>query len=286
MAGFLVASSGSMMIGAPISAALLSRDWFGVAAWRSMFILEGIPAVLFGFIVLFYMTDRPKDAKWLEAEEREWLISELETEKQAKKAFGHLSAWQVFRHRNVLLLLSTIFFQNLGLMAYVMWLPTMIQRASGSSAALSALLTTVPFGFGALAIYLAGRSSDRTGKRKLHVIVPAVVGAFFLALSAIPGQPFPLLFLWLTVTATAYSAGPSLWVLPTLTLTESAAASAIGLINIFAALGSFVGPSVVGLLLRMGYSYDTVVLILSASFLIQALSVSAVRVHRTVPSEK
>jgi ACS family tartrate transporter-like MFS transporter len=112
MAGFLVASSGSMMIGAPISAALLSRDWFGIPAWRSMFVVEGIPAVLFGFIALFYMTDRPKDADWLEADEREWLISQLEAEKQAKKAFGHFPAWQVLRHRTCSCFCPPFFFKT------------------------------------------------------------------------------------------------------------------------------------------------------------------------------
>jgi ACS family tartrate transporter-like MFS transporter len=277
MAGFLIASPAALVIGSPISAFILQLDWFGVPGWRWMFILEGVPAVLVGIITIFYMTDHPRKADWLSPEEQEWIASQLEEEKQQKTA--HLTIADALRHRSVLLLALASCFGNIGIFAFVLWLPTMIQRSSGLSTVLSTAYSALPFICALVLIPIIGRYSDRTGKRKLCVVAPLILAATFLSLSAIPNQSFTVVLALLCATgAFTYSWGISFWVLPTLMLGEAAAAASIGFINIIGNLGSFFGPSIVGLLLSRGFSLTIVVFFLSSSFLVAALLVSGVSV--------
>jgi len=283
MAGFLIASPAALVIGSPISAYILQFNWFGLAGWRWMFILEGIPAVVVGIITIFYMTDHPRKADWLSPEEQDWITSQLEEERLQKRASGHLSLWQGLRHRNVMLLALASCFGNIGIFAFVLWLPTMIQKSSGLSTVLSTAYSALPFACALVLIPIISWYSDRTGKRKVCVIGPLIFAATFLALSMIPNQSFAVVFACLCIAgAFTYSWGPSFWVLPTLILGETAAAASIGLINIIGNLGSFFGPSIVGALLSHGFSLTIVVLFLSSCFLVSAALVSGVFVRPEV----
>lgn len=278
MAGFTMAAPAALVVGAPISALILNLEWFGLPGWRWMFILEGLPAIVFGVIVLFFLTDHPRHASWLEAGEREWISSKLEEEKLALRGGGHLTVWRGLRQRNVLLLALACAFANLSMFAYLLWLPTTIRNASGLSVTLSTVCSALPFALAMVAIPIVGRSSDRTGKRKLHTVIPLVLAACFFLLSAVPGLPFPLVLLLLCVTgAAAFSWGVSFWVIPGLILGESAAAAAVGFINMVNSVGSFLGPSVVGYLLSENFSHREVVTFLSSCFLISGTLVAAVR---------
>jgi ACS family tartrate transporter-like MFS transporter len=104
MAGLISAIPVSLALGAPVSALILRVHWLSLPGWRWVFILEGLPAVVFGVVTLFYLTDHPREAKWLEPDEREWITAELEGEKQRKKAHGHIPVWAALRKPNVLLL--------------------------------------------------------------------------------------------------------------------------------------------------------------------------------------
>jgi len=283
MAGFTMSAPASLVIGAPISALILNFDWFGLAGWRWMFVLEGLPAVLFGILILFFLTDHPREAKWLEPQEREWIASRLEGEKQALRRAGHLSVMQALRQKNVLFLALACAFANLSMFAYLLWLPTTIRNASGLSVTLSTICSALPFALAMITIPIAGRSSDRTGRRKIHTIIPLVLAAFFFVLSAIPGLPFPLVLTLLCLTgASAFSWGVSFWVIPSMILGESAAAASVGFINMINSVGSFLGPSITGYLLTKGYSNRDVVFFLSSCFLISAVLVAAVRPKRGI----
>ena len=279
MAGFTMAAPASLVLGAPLSAYIMRLNWFNLPGWRWVFILEGLPAIVFAIITLFYMTDHPKQATWLAPEEREWIASQLEEEKKQKKQSSHLTIWQGLRQRNVFLMAFTTFFGNIGIFAFVLWLPTTIKNDSGFSVFSSTVLSALPFACAMVSIYFFAKSSDRTGKRKLHTFIPLSLAAVFFMVSALPGLPFPISFLFLCLTgATAMSWGVTFWILPSLILGQSAAA-ATGLINIFSALGSFVGPSVVGYLLSQGYSYRTTVMFLSCCFLMGAALVCGIRMQ-------
>jgi ACS family tartrate transporter-like MFS transporter len=281
MAGFTMAAPAALVLGAPISALILQLNGFGLAGWRWMFILEGLPALVFGVMILFFLTDHPQQAHWLEGDEREWISSRLNEEKQELGSGGHLTLLQGLRQPNVLLLALACAFANLSMFAYLLWLPATIRNASGLSVTLSTACSALPFALAVFTIPIVGRSSDRTGKRKLHTIVPLVLAACFFLLSTIPGLPFSLVLLLLCGTgAAAFSWGVSFWVIPSLILGESAAAASVGFINMVNSLGSFLGPTIVGYLLSKNFTHREVVTFLSSCFLISAVLVAAVRAPR------
>jgi MFS transporter, ACS family, tartrate transporter len=287
LSGMIMAIPFGLALGAPVSALILQVDWFGLAGWRWVFILEGLPAVLFGVITLFYLTDHPREAGWLEARERDWITAELETEKREKQALGRITVWQALRQRNVWFLALALCAANAGGYAFGFWLPTTIKNASGVSASAAAAWTALPYACGLIAIYLAGRSSDRTGERKLHTAIGQAMTAIFLALSTMPNQSFPMVMFWLCLTgAAAYCWPPPFWVLPTLTLTESAAAASIGLINSIGNLGGFIGPYVFGWLRSNKFSHNASLLFLASCYMLAAILVLAVRVRRDDPTKQ
>jgi ACS family tartrate transporter-like MFS transporter len=246
-ARFVMAAPISLVIGAPLSAMILKATWWEIPGWRWVFILEGIPAILFGFATLFYLTDRPSQANWLSPEERDWITAELELEKSEKRRSSQRSIWASLRQRNVVLLAVAGFLANIGGYGFIVWLPTRLKLVSGLSISLATTVAALPFVLALISLWLVGRSSDRTGERRLHAGTPLIVAGTFQALSVLPDQPALLTIGWIVLTGAAMFAWiPAYWVLPTLMLGESAAAASIGLINSIGNLGGFVGPSVVG----------------------------------------
>jgi ACS family tartrate transporter-like MFS transporter len=148
----------------------------------------------------------------------------------------------------------------------------------------STAYATLPFLCGLAGVLWSGRSSDLSGERKLHAGLPLIAAAVFFALSAVPGQPFAAVLLCLCLTAAAgYAFPPPFWVLPTLTLGESAAAASIGLINAIGNLGGFVGPTVVGYLLSSNRSYSVAMMFLAACYLVAGVLILLVRVPPKAP---
>lgn len=269
LSGFIFSVPVSFVIGAPVSALCLSLHWFGLPGWRWLFILQGIPAVLCGILAPFCLADRPRNAAWLEAAEREWLQGELDRERQLKQSRGAVSVWNVLTNRMVWLLAAALFLIVLASYGYIFWLPTAIQKASGYSVVSSTMLSAIPFCAAAIMLIFMGRSSDRTGERKLHSAVPLLLAALSFSAVALPGQSFSLTMLWLTLTgALLWAWTPSFWVLPTIVLGDSAAALSLGLINSIGNLGGFVGPTVVGFTLTKWHSYSFVVWFLSGAFVL------------------
>ena len=160
------------------------------------------------------------------------------------------------------------FLANTGIAGFFLWLPTTVHRASGLPPYLSAAISGLPFAVAVVSQLSFGWSSDRTGERYLHTAVPLILAGLIFPITTLPSLSFGWLLFWLCVSSAAiYGFGPSFWVLPTLTLGESAAAAAVGFINIFSGLGSFVGPTVVGKMLTVKYSFSVVVFFLSATFI-------------------
>jgi ACS family tartrate transporter-like MFS transporter len=249
-----------------------------LGGWRWVFILEGLPAIVVRIITLFCLTDYPREALWLAPEEREWITAELESEKDAKRTMGQTSIPQALKKRNVILLAFVLFFANIGTYAFIFWLPATIQKASGRSASLSTALSALPFVVAVVTVVIVGRSSDLRSERKWHTSIPLAMAGLFFMFSALSKTPFPAVMFWLCATgAVLFAWTSSFWVLPTLTLGESAAAASFGLINSVGNLGGFVGPSVVGYLLSRNRSHTVTTEFLAASFVVSALLVLAVR---------
>ncbi len=281
MSGLILAVPFSLALGAPMSALLLEANWFGLAGWKWLFIVEGLPAVVLGVVTFFYMTDRPRHAKWLNAEEREYLEDVLAAELRAKEAEGKITIWQALRLRNVWLLALGIFAANTGGYALTFWLPTTVKNISGGSVQEALYYSGLFYLSGLVSVFVSGRSSDRSGDRKWHCVAGMGATTLCLAGSTIPGQPFAAVMTWLCLTGFAGFFWPSpFWALPTLTLNTSAAAVAIGLINMCANLAGYVGNHTLGWMKTRGFGESTCLWFLASCYLLGGVILSFLKVDR------
>ena len=281
VAAFYAAMPLSYVIGSPVAGLLLGLSWLGLRGWRWLFILEGIPAVLLGIVALFYLTDWPQQAHWLNADERNWIISTLSEEKESKQKARAYTIWQALRNRNVILLTACYFFATTGNYGIGVWLPSFIKRLSGESDTKVTLLAAIPYLAGLLVQQLNGWHSDRTGERRWHAAVPLLLSGFFLFMAIRMGPNVFLSMLFFVGVGGAYFGfHPAFWPVPTEFLTESARAASIGLINSVGNLGGFVGPFIVGYLLTRTRSFNAGLSFLVGSFLLSAILMLRVRVQR------
>jgi MFS transporter, ACS family, tartrate transporter len=247
VAVFMAAIPLSSIVGSPLAGRILGLHWYGLPGWRWLFFLEGVPAVFFGVVTVFYLTDWPRQAGWLPEDERRWIEEELEREKQTKPAA--LTIAQALRQRNVIVLTLVYFLGTTGLYGFTVWLPTILKRASGFSNWVVTLLVMLPYLAGLSATLWNGWHSDRTQERRWHTALPFFVGGASLLLAVLYSHHlWTQLALFTLFAACVHGNQPCFWALPTSTLGESAAAASIGLINSFGNLGGFVGPFVLGYL--------------------------------------
>jgi ACS family tartrate transporter-like MFS transporter len=255
------------------------RTLFKLKGWQWMYIAWGIPSVVLGIIVLFFLTDRPKDATWLSNDERQALETELAVELERQQANGgHLTILQALRHIKVLFLAAAYFFIVTGNYGVELFLPTILRDwYHPSDALLTWLLMIPPLGsfFGMLVI---GYSSDRTKERRFHAAIPILIGAIGLALTLIRHQPLTTMIILFTVTSIGTKAYlPAFWSLPSLFLSESAAAGSIGFINSIGNIGGGVGPSLLGVLKDLTGSFFLGILLLSISMVLTAVILMTLR---------
>ena len=255
VAMFMAAIPMSQVIASPISALLIRATWLGLAGWRWLLILEGAPAVVCAVVSWFYLTDRPRQAKWLAAEEREWLAAELETE-GARKAASRISLSQALRQRDVLLLCAVYFGGTTGTYGLSLWMPKMVQRVGNLSAVATSWYAAIPALVAVPVMLATGWSSDRTGERRWHTALPRFAGGLALAGMTFGIHNLPAaLVLFSIAFAGVVAAYPSLWAIPSSFLGAAAAAGSIGLINSIGNLGGFAGPYTIGKLSDVTGSY-------------------------------
>ena len=256
VAVFYAANPLSYVIGSPLAGLLLGLSWLSMRGWRWLFIIEGIPAVLLGVITIFYLTDWPKQARWLPEDERSWITEQLRQEKEAKKRVHSFSVWGALRNRDVLLLTLCYFCAMTGSYGIAFWLPSIVKRLSGLSDMNVTLLAAMPYVAGFITQQLNGWHSDRTGERRWHAALPVILCGVALSLAVIySSRPAISIALFVLVGACFYGFQPCFWAVPTLFLSESAAAASIGLINSVGNLGGFAGPFVIGYLANRGHSF-------------------------------
>lgn len=253
---FMAAAPLSTALGSPLSAALLQmHGMMGLAGWQWMFVLEAIPAVLSGIVVLFFLTDRPAKAKWLTDEEREWLQGTLQAEEQSRSATGsHSSAWRGLADRRVLALALVYFGTSAGLYTLSIWSPQIIHSLGASSLA-TGFLNALPAILGVVAMILWARHSDRKGERSWHVIAACLLAAAGLIYAGNITTLLGVIMALALVNIGISASKPPLWSMPTLFLSGPAAAAGIAVINSIGNLGGFAGPVVIGIIRQQTGSY-------------------------------
>src|SRR5467141_86731 len=185
VAFFYAANPLSYVIGSPLAGLLLGLSWLGLRGWRWLFVIEGIPAIVVGVITIWYLTDWPGQAHWLPADEKSWITSELQREKEAKNRSRSYRVWEALRHRAVMLLTVCYFCAMTGSYGIAFWLPTIVKRLSGLSDMNVTLLAAMPYVAGFVTQQLNGWHSDRTGERRWHAALPVILCGAALSLAVI-----------------------------------------------------------------------------------------------------
>ncbi|MGY4364843.1 ACS family tartrate transporter-like MFS transporter [Bradyrhizobium sp. LB1.3] len=243
---FMAAAPLSTVLGSPVSGALLEMDgMLGFKGWQWLFVLEAFPAVLLGFVVLAFLTDRPEKAKWLADDERRWLVETMNVESTSKAATSKHSIWRGLADPRVLALALIYFGTSAGLYTLGVWAPQIIKQF-GLSTLQVGFLNALPASAAVVAMVLWARHSDRTGERTWHVVLACLLAAAGLAFAGLAIGVVTVLVALTLVNIGISSAKPPLWSMPTLFLSGPAAAAGIATINSIGNLGGFVGPAMIG----------------------------------------
>jgi D-galactonate transporter len=247
---FMIGIPLSIVFGGPLSGWVMDRfdEYLGLHGWQWMYLVEGLPAVLLGFVVLGFLTEKPEEARWLTAEQREWLSARLFAEHTEAETRHRVSLRQVMGHPTVWLLALIMFCCQTGSYGLTLWVPTIVKGLAGYTDFEVGLFSAVPYIAAAAGMILVGRSSDRSGERFLHVAIPSVFGAIGFVATGLITAPMAAMLALSVAAVGDYSTRGPFWALPGKFLTGSAAAAGIALINAMAAVGGFIGPYAVGYL--------------------------------------
>jgi len=247
---FMIGIPLSVVFGGPLSGWIMDHfdEFHGLHGWQWMYLAEGLPAVLLGFVVLAFLTEKPAQARWLTAEQRDWLSAHLYAEQSEAERQHRVSLRDAIGHPTVWLLAVIMFCCQTGSYGLTLWVPTIVKGVSGYSDFGVGMFSAIPYIAAATGMILVGRSSDRSGERFLHVAIPSVIGALGFIATGMIGSPLPAMIALSVAAVGDYSTRGPFWALPGKFLTGSAAAAGIALINAMGAVGGFIGPYAVGYL--------------------------------------
>ncbi len=283
---FYLAQPLTVVLGAPLAAALIEQHGlFGLAGWRVMFLGVSIPAIVIGIVAWFYLVDSPREAKWLNAEEKEWLSSALEKENQ-QKGTAHASVRTVLFNGRVWLLCLIYFGFIYGLYALAFFLPTIIsgfQQQFGATFNVieKGLITGVPYLFAAVAMYFWSQDATRRGCRSWHIALPALTGAVSVPLALYMDTPLATILVISITASSIFAALPNFWTLPTQFLTGASAAAAIALINTLGNVAGFSAGYLTGMLHDATGSYTVPMMVVGGFMLLSSLLMLLLNVKRS-----
>lgn len=256
----------SPVVGAPISTAIMT--WMhrigGMPGWQWMFVLEGIPAVVLGFVVLFYLTNKPEEATWLEPARRDWLVATMAHEKQSLENETFYTMRMIWRDKRVWQLGLLFSCLNAGSYGLLLWMPQIIKGLGHLSDMTVGLLTTIPFLLGFISQILLARHSDKTRERRLHLAACYLAACVFLLVSAFVSGATLAYMALCCAGATLFAGTPIFWTLVGTFMTGAAGAVGIALINTIAQIGGFFGPYLIGIIKDATHSFALALCMLAA----------------------
>jgi len=247
VAWFMTANPIAGIVGSPISGALLNLHGSGLSGWQWMFLIEGVPALLFGAAVFATLCDTPQEAKWLRDQERTWLLETLARERKEEASIPQSGFWAVLISPRIWMLSVVYFGVSTTMYGVTLWLPSVIRALSGLSYFWTGVVATLPFIVTVIAMVFVGMRSDRTGERRWHTAIPAFVASASLITAGYGHSTLVVVTgVGLGLAGAEAMVGP-FWAMATSRLQGLSAAAGIALINSLANLGGYFGPDIVGL---------------------------------------
>ncbi|BAE86557.1 MFS transporter [Desulfitobacterium hafniense] len=269
---FISGSYVAGIIGAPLSGGIMTymNGLQGLDGWQWLFIVEGIPAVILAFIIWFYLPEKPQNAKWLEPEEREWVVDVISKEEAALTEKEHKSLLSALASPRTLMLSLVYVCYVGGNIGLQLWMPQIIQKVAGAATSTMniTLLTTLPYIAIIIAMIFWARHSDKTRERRWHVSVASLVAAVGLVISA-SASSLTISMLGLIITGLGMGgAQPTFWASVTQILDPKEAAVAIAVVNSVGNLGGFFGPNLMGVASTITGQYNAGIYIFASCFVL------------------
>lgn len=291
IASFMVAIPLANFIGSPLSGLILTLDgWLGLRGWHLLFLIEGMPAVLLGIAAYFVLQDRPHQAKWLTIEQRKWLENTLHTEREQKKNIGHISTWQLLKHRHIWLMALIYTGASSAGTTLSVWSPQLLKSYHLDNLT-TGLLNAIPYGLASVLMIIWGRSSDRSGERRWHTALTLfmIAAGVFLAFINL-SLPATLIILSMILVGAYAMKGP-FWALASGWMNSSSAAAGLAAIGAIANLiGGVVMVNAYGFISQHTGSHTLAMLPLAVLCLASGIAVlligrSAKTQHQTVSAK-
>jgi MFS transporter, ACS family, tartrate transporter len=243
---FIVSIPISFVIGSPISGLILEMEGIGgLHGWQWMFLIEALPALLMTFAVLYYLTDRPLLATWLEPNESKWLQNRLDAERTNREMFFNMTWFKSMVSPRVLAL-GIVYFCVLTPQWGIGFFLPQIVKDFGLTNVQAGFVTAIPYVIGAIGMVHWGWHSDRTCERKWHLVISFIATLLGLAVASMTASPIIKMAVLCIAGWGLYSFVPVFWTFPTAFLSGAGAAAGIAAINSIGTLGGYFGPSIFG----------------------------------------
>ncbi|QGY32976.1 MFS transporter [Pantoea cypripedii] len=286
---FYLAQPLTVVFGAPLAAGLIEQHGlFGLEGWRVMFMGVSIPAILIGIAALFWLVDAPRQANWLNEEEKNWLTRELEKEHQTKQHQAHHSVRSVMGNGRVWMLCLIYFGFIYGLYALAFFLPTIIsgfQQQFGTTFNVmqKGLITGVPYLIAAVVMFFWSKDASRRGCKTWHIAIPALAGGISVPMALYMDSPLATILVIAITASSIFAALPNFWTLPTQFLTGASAAAAIALINTLGNVAGFSAGYITGALHDATNSYALPMFVVGGFMLLSAVLMLLLNRRRSQP---
>ena len=269
---FMTATAIAGVIGGPVSGLLLKMDRVGgLAGWQWLFLMEGLPAVVLGFVTLAYLPNGPKAATWLNGEEKEWIEAKLAAEHAHVLQHGHVSLGGAIGSSRVWTLSFIYFSVIISFYGISLWLPQIVRSFSGMSDLMVGFMSAIPYLAATIGMIIIGRNSDSRGERRKHVAVSALVGTVGLTAAAFLKAPAAELAALAVAAVGIWGTLGPFWAMSSRILTGTAAAAGIALINSIGNLGGFAGPYLIGVVRSRTNSFTGALIVLAVFPLVGAI---------------